>query len=137
MEIKPLRTDADYDAALREIERLWGSPPGSPEGDTLDVLATLVEVYEREHYPAVTPDPIAAIRFRMEQQGLSPRDLEGVIGSRSRVYEVLTGRRPLTLAMIRRLSAELGIPAEVLIREPAQVQPFRVTRRGSRKAAQG
>ena len=95
---------------------MWGSRPGTPKGDRLDVLVTLIEAYERAHFPIGLPDPIDAIRFRLEQQGLGIRNLIGVIGSRTRVYEVLRGARPLTLLMIRRLHEHLGIPAEVLIR---------------------
>ena len=116
MEIKPIRTTADCERALREIERLWGSRRGTPEGDRMDVLTTLVEAYERDAFPIDPPDPIDAIRFRLEQKGLSARSLVGVIGSRSRVYEVMQRRRALSLEMIRRLHRRLGIPAEVLIR---------------------
>jgi len=116
MGIKPIKSDQDHDEALREVEQLWGSREGTPKGDRLDVLVTLVEAYERTHFPVGLPDPIDAIRFRLEQAGLGPRDLIGVIGNRTRVYEVLRGARPLTLLMIRRLNERLGIPAEVLIR---------------------
>ena len=118
MGIKPIRNARDHDQALREIERLWGAPVGSPKGDRLEVLIALTEAYERIRHPMDPPDPIDAIRFRLEQQGLEPRALVGVIGSRTRVYEVLRGARPLTLAMIRRLHEKFGIPAEVLI-QPA------------------
>jgi HTH-type transcriptional regulator/antitoxin HigA len=116
METKPIKSQRDHDQALREIERLWGAPVGTPKGDRLEVLMTLVEAYERTRHPIDPPDPLAAIRFRLEQQGLSPTALIGVIGSRTRVYEVLRGSRPLSLAMIRRLHARFGIPADVLIR---------------------
>jgi HTH-type transcriptional regulator/antitoxin HigA len=115
MEIKPIKTEADCDAALRRIETLWGSAPGTPAGDELDVLATLVEAYEREHYPVDLPDPIEAIKFRLEQQGKDYRALIGIIGQRTRVYEVMRGDRPLSLNMIRRLHSKLNIPAAVLI----------------------
>lgn len=115
MGIKPIRNARDHDKALREIEALWGAPEGSPRGDRLEVLIALADAYERMHHPMDPPDPIEAIRFRLEQQGLGLRALVGVIGSRTRVYEVLRGSRPLTLAMIRRLHERLGIPAEVLI----------------------
>lgn len=115
MGIKPIRNACDHDKALREIEKLWGAPDGSPRGDRLDVLIALTDAYERMRHPMNPPDPIEAIRFRLEQQGLGPRALVGVIGSRTRVYEVLRGARPLTLAMIRRLHERFGIPAEVLI----------------------
>src|SRR6266446_225777 len=114
--LKPIRTEADYEVALAEIERLWGAPAGTPEGDRLDILATLVDAYENEHYPMDPPDPIEAIKFRMEQQGLTRRDLEGILGTRTRVAEVLNRRRGLSINMIRRLHERLGISAEVLIR---------------------
>ena len=116
MKIKPIRTDADHHRALREIERLWGAPERTPQGDALDVLITLVNAYEEQRWPIGPPDPIEAIRFRLEQQGKDVRALVGVIGSRSRVYEVMRGRRPLSLRMIRALHEKFGIPAEVLIR---------------------
>lgn len=115
-ELKPIRTEADYDAALAEVERLWGAKSGTPEGDRLDVLATLIEVYEAKHYPMDPPDPIEAIRFRMEQQGLSRRDLEPMIGPRNRVADVLNRKRGLSIEMIRQLHDHLGISADVLIR---------------------
>jgi HTH-type transcriptional regulator / antitoxin HigA len=115
-DLKPIRTEADYEAALAEVERLWGAPVASPEGDRLDVLATLIDAYESEHYPMDPPDPIEAIKFRMEQQGLSRKDLEGLIGTRTRVAEVLNRRRSLSISMIRRLHERLGISADVLIR---------------------
>jgi HTH-type transcriptional regulator / antitoxin HigA len=116
MEIKPIRTKTDYERALLEVERLWGRREGTPDGDRLDVLATLVEAYEQKHFPVDSPDPIEAIRFRLEQQGLDTRALVGVIGGRSRVYEVMHRKRALSLEMIRRLNLRFGIPAEVLIR---------------------
>lgn len=115
-ELKPIRTDADHEAALAEVERLWGSRAGTPEGDRLDVLATLIDAYEAKHHPIDPPDPIEAIRFRMEQQGLTRKDLEPIFGSRSRTSEVLNRKRGLSIEMIRQLHARLGIPAEVLIR---------------------
>lgn len=116
MEIKPIRTRADYERTLREIECLWGASEGTPAGDRLDVLATLAEAYEQKHFPIDPPDPIEAIRFRLEQQGLDSQALVGVIGGRSRVYEVMQRKRALSLEMIRRLHQRFGIPAEVLIR---------------------
>ncbi len=116
MEIRPIRSEADHDEALRKIESLWGSPEGTPKGDRLEVLLTLVEAYEHAHHPIDAPDPIEAIRFRLEQQGADRRALIGIIGNRTRVYEVMRGDRALSLAMIRRLHERLGIPAEVLIR---------------------
>ena len=115
-ELRPIRREADYEAAVAEIERLWGAKAGTPEGDRLDVLATLVDAYEAEHDPIDPPDPIEAIRFRMEQQGLTRKDLERILGSRTRVSEILNRKRGLSIAMIRRLHETLGTPAEVLIR---------------------
>jgi HTH-type transcriptional regulator/antitoxin HigA len=115
-EIKPVRTKRDYEGALKEVERLWGAKSGTPEGDRLDVLATLVDAYENEHYPMDPPDPIEAIKFRMEQQGLTRRDLEEIIGTRTRIAEVLSRKRGLSITMIRRLHERLGISADVLIR---------------------
>ncbi|HLZ92779.1 MAG TPA: hypothetical protein VKQ28_13785 [Candidatus Acidoferrum sp.] len=115
MEIRPIRNQRAYQAALRRLESLWDSKDGSPEFDELDVLATLVEAYEREHYPVDLPDPIEAIKFRLEQQGKDTRALVGIIGQRTRVYEVLQKKRALSLQMIRNLHDELGIPANVLI----------------------
>jgi HTH-type transcriptional regulator/antitoxin HigA len=114
-EIKPIRTEADYEAALAEVERLWGSRSGTPKGDRLDVLATLIAAYEERRFPFTTPDPVEAIRFRMEQQGLTRKDLETMIGTRTRISEVLSRKRGLSITMIRRLHERLGIPAEVLI----------------------
>ncbi len=125
MDITPIKTDADYRAALAEIEALMNAEPDTPDGDRLDVVATLVEAYEARHFPIAAPDPIAAIKFRMEQMGLSRKDLEPMLGTRGRVSEVLSGRRRLSLAMIRRLNAELNIPAEVLIKEPKGREPPR------------
>src|SRR5579863_4720820 len=99
------------------MKRLWGSKSGTPAGDLLDVLATLVDDYESRHHPMDPPDPVKAIKFRMEQQGLTRKDLEGIIGTRTRIAEVLNHRRPLSIGMIRRLHDRLGIPAEILIRE--------------------
>jgi HTH-type transcriptional regulator / antitoxin HigA len=115
-DIGPIRTEQDYAAAMAEVERLWRAAAGTAEGDRLDVLATLVDAYEAAHDPIDPPDPIAAIRFRMEQQGLTRKDLERMLGTRTRVSEILNRKRGLSIAMIRRLHAELGISAEVLIR---------------------
>ena len=115
-DLKPIRIEADYEAALAEVERLWGAKSGTPKGDRLDVLATLIEAYEAKHYPMDPPDPIEAIRFRMEQQGLTRKDLEPMIGNRNRIAEVLNRKRGLSIEMIRQLHDRLGIPAEVLIR---------------------
>jgi HTH-type transcriptional regulator / antitoxin HigA len=115
-DIKPIRSETDYEAALAEVEGLWGARSGTPKGDRLDVLATLIDAYESEHHPMDPPDPIEAIKFRMEQQGLSRKDLEGILGSRTRIAEVFNRRRGLSINMIRRLHEKLGISAEVLIR---------------------
>ncbi len=115
-EVKPIRSRTDHEAALAEVERLWGAKAGTPEGDRLDVLATLIDAYEAEHVPIDPPDPVEAIRFRMEQQGLTRKDLEGIIGTRTRIAEVLGRKRGLSIAMIRRLHERLGISADVLIR---------------------
>src|SRR6266508_3666040 len=115
-DIKPIRTKKDYEAALGEVERLWGAKSGTPHGDRLDVLATLIDAYEAVHYPMDPPDPIEAIRFRMEQQGLTRKDLEPLIGTRTRVAEVLNRKRNLSIGMIRRLHETLGISADVLIK---------------------
>ncbi len=115
-ELKPIRSEMDYQRAMREVERLWGAANGTPEGDRLDVLATLIDAYEAQHHPIDPPDPVEAIKFRMEQQGLTRRDLEPLIGTRTRVAEVLNRKRNLSIAMIRRLHDQLGISAEILIR---------------------
>jgi|SRR5271165_4504307 len=114
--LKPLRSEADYERALAEVERLWGAKAGTPRGDLLEILATLIDSYETANYPMDPPDPVEAIKFRMEQQGLTRKDLEKVLGSRTRVSEVLNRKRGLSIDMIRRLHAKLGISAEVLIR---------------------
>lgn len=118
MDVKPIKTDEDYRATLREIETLMRAEPESPEGERLDVLVTLVEAYERQHFPLDLPDPVAAIKFVMEQRGLTVKDLEPMIGPSHRVYEILGHKRPLTLKMIWRLHNGLGIPAECLIKQP-------------------
>ncbi|RPI68640.1 MAG: transcriptional regulator [Geobacteraceae bacterium] len=116
MEIRPIKSESDYEATLKEVERLMSAEAGQPEGDRLDVLVTLVEAYEREHYPVDFPDPVEAIKFRMEQQGLTVDDLVPVIGRKSRVYEILARKRPLTLRMIERLHETFAIPAESLLK---------------------
>jgi HTH-type transcriptional regulator/antitoxin HigA len=133
-ELKPIRSEADYDRALREVERLWGAKLGTPKGDRLDILITLIEAYEDKHYPMDLPDPIEAIKFRMEQQGLTRKDLEPLIGSRTRVAEVLNRKRNLSISMIRRLNAELGIPAEVLV-QPSRGDNIRRPPRRPRRTA--
>jgi HTH-type transcriptional regulator / antitoxin HigA len=115
-EVKPIRSEADYEAAMEEVAALWGAKSGTPDGDRLDVLATLIDVYEAKHHALDAPDPIEAIKFRMEQQGMTRRDLEGIIGTRTRIAEVLNRKRGLSIDMIRRLHDQLGIPADVLIR---------------------
>src|SRR5437879_11640444 len=115
-EQKPIRTKADYKNALAEVERLRGAKSGTTKGDRLDVLATLINAYEAEHYPMDPPDPIEAIEFRMEQQGLTRRDLEEIMGTRTRIADVLNRKRGLSIAMIRLLHERLGISAEILIR---------------------
>ena len=121
MEIRPIRTKSDYKAALKIVSALVDADPkrGTSDGDRLEVLGTLVEAYEAQHYPIALPDPIDAIKFRMEQQDLRPKDLTPMIGGLNRVYEVLNRKRPLSIAMVRRLNAGLGISAECLIGEVA------------------
>jgi len=116
MDIAPIRTKRDHRRALKEIEGLMDARRGTPAGDRRDVLVTLVEAWEAKHYPIDLPDPVAAIKYHMEQQGLAPKDLVPYIGSRNRVYEVLNRKRPLTLKMVWRLHNGLGIPAESLIK---------------------
>jgi HTH-type transcriptional regulator/antitoxin HigA len=127
MTIHAIRTDADMYAAIKRIEVFMGCDAGSSESDELEVLATLVAAYEKQHYPMPASDPISAIEFAMDQQGWTRRDLEPLIGTRGRVSEVLSGKRPLTLAMIRKLCSALKIPADILIQVDA--------RRSSRKTA--
>jgi len=126
MQIHPIRTEADHDSAVARIAELIGARPDTAEGEELDILATLVDAYEAKHHAIDVPDPIAAIQFRMEQQGLTRKNLEPLIGSRARVSEVMTGRRSLTLAMIRRVRKELGISADVLIGHPQKRHRKRV-----------
>ena len=119
MDIRPIHTEADYKAALKEISALMDSDPelGTPDGDRLDILATLVQAYEARHLPIASPDPVEAIKFRMDQSGLSVKYLEPIIGKSNRVYEILNRKCPLTLATIRRLHQRLGIRANVLTKE--------------------
>jgi HTH-type transcriptional regulator/antitoxin HigA len=128
MNIRPIKTDADYDAALKEIEALFDATPNTPNGDRLEILTTLVEAYEEQHYAIPAPDPVEAIMYHMESRGLARRDLEPHLGSRARVSEILSRKRPLTLRMIQRLHSDLGIPAEVLL------QPYRLQKAKARKA---
>jgi HTH-type transcriptional regulator/antitoxin HigA len=140
MEISPIKNESDYAAAIRRIEAVWGAAPGTPEGDELEILVTLAEAYERRHYPIDLPDPVEAIKFRLEQEGKDYRALIGLIGQRTRVYEVMRRARPLSLNMIRKLHSQLEIPAEVLIqptRKPASRTPraSRPTSTRTRRAA--
>ena len=125
MDIKPIRTRSDHKAALKAVELLMGAKARTPEGDKLEVLVSLIEGYERVHFPMDLPDAVEAIKFRMEQQGLTPKDLEPLIGRSNRVYEVLTRKRGLTLTMIQRLHAGLGIPAESLLRQSVPTPSLR------------
>jgi HTH-type transcriptional regulator/antitoxin HigA len=115
MNLKPIKNEEDYEAALQEIERLWDVAPGTPESDVLEILVTLVEAYEKEHYDLPPPDPIAALEYFMESRGWTRKDLEPYIGGRGRVSEILSRKRPLTLAMIRKLEQATGIPASILV----------------------
>ena len=130
MDIQPIRKEADHETALAEIERLFDAAPNTSESDRLDLLTTLVEAYEMRHYPIPEPDPVEAIKYYMESRGLSRADLEPYIGGRARVAEVLNRKRTLSLNMIRRLYAGLGIPAEVLVR-PYAVAAEKATYRTS------
>lgn len=118
--LRPLRTEEDHKAALREVSACFDNEPapGTPDGDRFEILLTLVEAYEAKHYPIDLPDPVEAIKFRMDQAGLTPKDLVPVIGRLNRVYEILNRKRPLTLNMIWKLHEKLGIPAECLIQPP-------------------
>jgi HTH-type transcriptional regulator/antitoxin HigA len=121
MELKPIKTEEDYEEALEKIDELWEAEPETPEGDLLDLLTTLVEAYEEKHHPILPPDPVEAILHLMESQGLERRDLIPYLGSRARVSEVINRKRPLSLNMIRKLQAGLGISAEILVR-PYELQ---------------
>ncbi len=118
MDIKPIKIDADYHAALKEVESLMMADPDTPEGEKLDVMVTLIEAYEAKHFPMDLPDPVEAIKFEMERKGLTAKDLEPMIGKSNRVYEILNHKRSLTLKMIWKLHEDLGIPAESLIKPP-------------------
>src|SRR5437762_10023856 len=132
MDITPIRGEADYERALHRVEELWDSREGSAESDELDILTTLLEAYEREHYPVDLPDPVEAIKFRLEQTGKDSRALIGIIGGRTRVYEVMRGKRPLSLNMIRNLHEKLDIPAEVLIQSARRGRKVDVHRSSAR-----
>ena len=121
MDIKPIRNEADYRAALLEVEQLMLAEPDTPEGEKLDVMVTLIEAYEAKHFPMDLPDPVEAIKFEMERKGLTVKDLEPMIGKSNRVYEILNYKRSLTLKMIWRLHQGLGIPAESLIKPPVNL----------------
>jgi HTH-type transcriptional regulator / antitoxin HigA len=125
LSVKPIKTEKDYEAALEEIDRLFDAKPGTSEGDHLEVLTTLVEVYENQHYSIPAPDPVEAIKYFLESRGLTRKDLESYLGSRARVSEILNHKRPLSLDMIRRLNQGLGIPADILI------QPYDMLQRAS------
>jgi HTH-type transcriptional regulator / antitoxin HigA len=118
IKVRAIKTEQDYEIVLAEIESLMDAETDTPEGDRLDVLTTLVDAYEAKHHPIDLPDPIEAVKVRMDELGLSRKDLEAIIGGKSKVSEVLSGKRPFSIAMIRRLHRALGIPAEVLIQEP-------------------
>ena len=125
MALRPIRSEEEYETALAEIDILWNAEDGTPEADRLDLLVLLVEAYEAEHYPIPAPDPIGLILHVMDAPGLTRRDLEPYLGSRARVAEVLSRRRPLSLAMIRKLQAGLGLPADVLVQPYATAQKQR------------
>ena len=121
MNIKPIKTKADYRAALKDVDALMGAKANTADGERLDVLVTLIEAYERKHFPLELPDPVEAIKFQMDQKGLTPKDLEPMIGRLNRVYEILNHKRPLTLKIIWKLHRGLDIPAESLIRQPDEL----------------
>ena len=127
MKIAPVRSEAEYDAALREIDQLMDAGPDTPRGDRLEVLVTLVEAYEQQRWSIDAPDPIDAIRILMAERGLSRRDLEGILGSSGRVSEILNRKRSLTVEMMRRLHSELGIPAESFMRPVKKARRQKVT----------
>ncbi len=117
MEIKPIRSEEDYQAALERLEPIFDAKRGTPEGDELEVLSILIDKYENDHFPIGLPDPIEAIKFRMEQMDMKPKDLAEVLGFKSRVSEILNRKRKLSLEMIRKLNTSLHIPTEVLVQE--------------------
>lgn len=118
MKIHPIQNEADYDQALTDINRLWGAKPGTADGQRLDVLSVLVDDYESKHHPIAPPDPVDAIKFRMEQSGMTRSDLKPLIGPPERIDKIISRQRPLTLAMIRKLHFKLNIPLESLIQPP-------------------
>jgi HTH-type transcriptional regulator/antitoxin HigA len=115
MQIQPVRNEAEHDAAVERITQLMGAAPGSADSDELEILVTLVDAYEAKHFPMNVPDPVTILKFQMDQMGLTRKDLEPMLGSRARVSEILTGKRALTLPMIRRLHQEMGIPVDLLV----------------------
>ena len=115
MTIRPIHSEEDYDAALKRIDEIWGAKHGTPKGDELEILFALVEAYDKEHYPIPPPTPIQAIKFQMDQMGLTRSDLARMLGSKSRVSEILSGKRKLTVRMMKILHRELGVPAETLL----------------------
>ena len=135
MEIRPIRTEKDYEAALIRIEEIFYAEPDTPEGDELEILASLVGTYEKKNYPVGLPDPIEAIKIRMEDLGLERKDLEDAIGSKGRISEILNRKRPLTLPMLQRLSEKLGLPTEVLAQPYPLAKPVRKERRVRRQEA--
>jgi HTH-type transcriptional regulator/antitoxin HigA len=132
VEVKPIRSEADYEETLAEIEKLFDAKPETLEGDRLEILTALVEDFEEQHYPVPLPDPVDAILYFLESRGLTRKDLELYLGSRARVSEILNRKRPLSLEMIRRLSRDLGIPAEILI-QPYEVRCTRIKPTGRRE----
>lgn len=127
-EVSLIRNDAEHQTALREVARLWGAKTGTPDGNRLEVLALLIEQYEETHYPMDPPDPIDAILFRMEQQGLDRKDLEPMIGTRARVAEILGRKRPLSITMIRKIQSRLRISADILI-QPVSIKKRRLVKK--------
>ncbi|WP_428234706.1 helix-turn-helix domain-containing protein [Gracilimonas sp.] len=121
MQIQPIHTEDDYQSALDRIEKIFDAKPGSEEGDELEILGILVDEYEKKHFPIEAPNPVEAIKFRMDQLGMQQKDLAKVLGSKSRASEILSGKRSLSLRHIKLLHKKLRIPAEVLIQEPEPV----------------
>ncbi|MCL4537989.1 MAG: helix-turn-helix domain-containing protein [Bacteroidetes bacterium] len=135
MKIKPIRTEKDYEAALVRIEEIFDAEPDTPAGDELEILSSLVEIYEKKNYPIELPDPIEAIKIRMEDLGLERKDLESAIGSKGRISEILNRKRPLTLPMVQKLSEKLGLPTEVLAQTYPLAKTPRKECRGKRQEA--